>query len=162
MGVTLSLTLQDLGVERGLLNIERTGQDQSDLMRLIGAAMELSVSERFEKGEGPDGPWLQSHAARERGRPTLVESARLRDSIVSDAGPNFTETGTNVHYGSSHQFGATIVPVNSKALQFRLPNGQFVTKGEVTLPARPFLGFSDQDKEEISEITEDYFAGQWQ
>lgn len=45
----------------------------------------------------------------------------------------------DVVYARIQELGGTIVPRNGKALHFRLPNGEFVTVAQVTLPARPYL-----------------------
>ncbi|SEK34431.1 phage virion morphogenesis (putative tail completion) protein [Roseovarius azorensis] len=150
--VTLSLTLEDTGLEAGLTDALRQLSDLTPLMRRIGGVLETSVSERFEQSKGPGGvPWAPSQRAREVGGKTLVDSTRLRDSIVSEAGPRSVEVGSNVPYAAIHQSGGTIKPRDADKLAFRLPNGQFVMVDQVTIPARPFLGFDAADEAEIAQ-----------
>ena len=162
MTATLSITLDDLGLGEGLARLLRGTSDLTPLMREIGTVIETSVSERFEQGKGPGGiEWPRSIRVKMQGGQTLVESARLRDSIVSEPDPHGVETGTNVPYAATHQFGAFIEPKSvdtdaTSKLAFTLPNGQFVMVDQVEIPARPFLGFDDQDEEDIRDVTEAY------
>ena len=58
--------------------------------------------------------------------------------------------GTNVIYAAIHQLGGKIVPKNATHLVFRLATGVVLAKS-VTLPARPYLGISDDDQEMIAD-----------
>ena len=60
-------------------------------------------------------------------------------------------------YGGIHQTGGTIVPKNGKALMFRLPGGDWATVGKVTIPARPYLGLSAKDRDDLTATTVSYF-----
>ena len=156
--VTMTLTLEDARLDAALAEGIRAAGDMTPLMRRIGAVLETSVSERFEQSKGPGGEaWPVSIRAREEGGQTLIDSARLRDNIVSEAEPRAVEIGTNVPYAATHQFGATIRPREAGSLAFRLPGGQFVTVGKVNIPARPFLGFDAADEADIGDTVEAYF-----
>lgn len=70
--------------------------------------------------------------------------------------------GTNVVYAATHQYGdpgRTIRARNAKALRFKA-RGRWISKKQVkvTIPARPFLGLSDDDLQEIKAATEDFIA----
>ena len=156
--VTMTLTLDEARLDASLSDAIRAAGDMTPLMRRIGNVLEVSVSQRFERSQGPGGAaWPVSIRAREEGGKTLVDSARLRDSIVSEAEPRAVEVGTNVPYAGIHQFGGTIRPREADALSFRLPGGQFVTVGKVDIPARPFLGFDAADEADIGDTVEAYF-----
>ncbi len=80
----------------------------------------------------------------------------LHGQLVSQVvGSKSVEVGSNLVYAAAHQFGATIKPTNGKLLHFR----GHVAKS-VTIPARPYLGLSDADKNEIVERTLDWLQGQ--
>lgn len=162
MSVAMTLRLDDLGVARGLRAVERGAGDLTGLMRRIGTVLETSVSERFERGEGPGGvEWPVSGRAQREGGQTLVDSARLRDSIVSEASSRSVDVGTNVIYAAVHQFGETIKPRTADKLAFRLPDGRFVQVDQVVIPPRPFLGFDARDEADITDTVEAYFEGLW-
>lgn len=156
--VTMTLSLDAGPLDAGLGDAIRRATDMTPLMRRIGAVLETSVSERFEQSKGPDGAaWPVSIRAREEGGQTLIDGGHLRDSIVTEVEPRAVEIGTDEPYAATHQFGATIKPREAGALAFRLPGGQFVTVGEVTIPARPFLGFDARDEADIGDTVEAYF-----
>ncbi len=161
--VALTFTLEDKGLGPSLERALALTDDLTPLMERIGAVLETSVNERFLTGTGPDGEaWTPSHRARQAGGATLVDSARLRDSIVTEARPREVEIGTNVPYAATHQFGALIEPIDktdaAAKLAFFLPNGQFIMVDQVEIPARPFLGIDGNDEIEIAEAAEAWFA----
>jgi len=101
----------------------------------IGALVAASVVDRFERGRGPDGRrWTPSRRAVEQGGRTLVDRARLRDSVTHVARRDGVDIGTNVVYAAVHQFGSG---------DLARPKG---------IPARPFLGLDDEDERGILEI----------
>ena len=52
--------------------------------------------------------------------------------------------GSNKIYAAVHQFGATITPKSGQYLTFWM-GGRLVKARSVTIPARPYLGISDDD-----------------
>jgi phage virion morphogenesis protein len=140
--------------------IERRGGDLSPLMDRIGQALVSSTMERFETEQAPDGArWAPSLRARTEGGKTLTKSAVLRGSITHIFRGDQVEVGTNVLYAGIHQEGGTIRPKRSGRLTFRLPGGLgFRSVAQVVIPARPFLGVSPDDEEEIVAQAEDYLA----
>ena len=64
-------------------------------------------------------------------------------------------------YAATHQYGDTriIRARKKKMLRFQV-NGQWISKKQVrvTIPARPFLGLSDEDMEDIKETLEEYLS----
>ena len=135
--------------------LERSG-DLSPLMDRIGQALESSTVQRFEDEEAPDGSrWEPSLRAKETGGKTLTLSARLKQSITHRASATQVEIGTNVIYAGVHQGGATIR--GNPLLKFKLPGGLgFRSAAEVVIPARPFLGVSADDQDEIEALVEEY------
>lgn len=133
----------------------------------IAEAVRGSTVERFRTEKGPDGKkWKQSIRAAQDGGITLVKSAGLKNSIKSVADTSGFAVGTNKIYASTHQLGAknrriTIKAKTSKGLVFQV-DGKWIRKKQVTvkvnIPARPFLGLSDEDMQEIKGTLEDYFA----
>lgn len=127
-------------------------------MEEVGEALTFSTQERQRAGRAPDGsawPRLNpAYAAAKSGREMLRESGRLM-SLTRRVRGNTVVVGTNAPWALTHQMGATIRPKKGKRLAFRL--GQLsVFARSVTIPARPFLGVSEEDRAEIAEIFRDH------
>ena len=127
--------------------------DKAGINNAIAEGLRTSTIERFQAEKSPEGKkWKQSIRAREEGGKTLIKSAALRSSIRSEASAEGLAVGTNDIRAATHQFGDSriIKAKRKKALRFRV-SGRWVSKKEVkvTIPARPFLGVSEEDEEEI-------------
>jgi len=133
-------------------------QARQELMEQIGEQLVSSTQQRFEDGQGPDGEdWEPSIRAKEDGGQTLVDTARLKNSIGYEASPNLVAVGTNVEYASTHQFGAEIRAKNAPHLRFQV-GGRWARKKSVTIPARPFIGISAQDIEDTRQTVQTWLA----
>lgn len=159
MSVTITLggSIQKLSRHLKKLSVV----DFEDINLTIAEAMKASTKRRFKTGTDPKGKaWQRSQRleGKKRGR-TLVDTARLRNSIRGRATSDLAEVGTNVLYAGRHQFGdkkpMTIRAKNAKNLRFQI-GGRWISKKEVKvkLPARPYLGIGDTDLEEIKAILE--------
>ncbi len=134
-GATFTLDLTALGaVTAGLAR--KMGQDRQALMKTLGAMNVSQVMEKFKTSTGPDG---KAWEASDREGKILVDTARLRNSIGYEASSDTVLIGTNVEYGAIHQFG-----------------GKAGRGHSVTLPARPYLGTSEADLEELQEEAADW------
>lgn len=159
MAVTLNIALDADLVGTRLADLVGKGSDLSPLMATIGNLLEGSTKDRLRASNtAPDGaPWPPSLRATIEGGKTLFDSGRLANSITNIPGPTQVEVGSNVVYAGIHQTGGTIVPKTGKALAFALPGGEFAVVGQVTIPARPYLGISATDAEDIGAVVSDYF-----
>lgn len=134
--------------------------DKKDLNAALGEVVRESTVTRFRTGKGPDGKlWKTSARAALEGGKTLVQSARLKNSIHAKSDASGFAVGTNVIYAATHQMGAknrTIRAKTSKGLRFKV-GGSWITtqKVRVNIPARPFLGISEEDRTEIKRTLED-------
>jgi phage virion morphogenesis protein len=139
--------------------ISRT-EDAKGLFDAIGMALVTSTQKRFEDEAGPDGnPWPDSLRKTLLGGRTLTETARLVQSITHEASDARVAVGTNVIYAAIHQVGGTIKAKTEKGLRFRSPgNGGWVRRNEVTMPARPFLGLDEEDRQEITAICAEWLG----
>ena len=125
--------------------------DPSPLLAELGEYGLRSTRARFKTQTAPDGtawaalqPWYQKEKRRNKNR-TLTLDGYLRSRLTWQfAGDRTVEIGSNLPYAAVHQFGATIKPRAAKVLMFR----GHVAKS-VTIPARPYLGLSDEDRSEI-------------
>ena len=140
-------------------NLVAKASDLSPLMGTIGNILEASTKDRLrDTNTSPDGAaWPPSMRAREDGGKTLFASGQLAASIHNVPGAQEVEIGTNLIYAGIHQSGGTIVPKFAKSLAFALPGGEFAVVGSVTIPARPYLGVSDEDRSDIGDAVALYF-----
>ena len=125
------------------------------LMETIGETLVSSTVRRFEEGKDPDGNAWEPTG---RGGQILADKGRLKSSMVYEAGPDMVVWGSNVEYAAIHQYGGEIKAKNGPYLTFKIASGNFVRVKSVTIPARPYLGVSKDDKEEIRYMMRAYIA----
>ena len=165
-GVRLTVAWDDSRASIALRDLQAAGLDMAPLMDSIGAALLGNTLDRFEQGRGPKGDaWKKSRRASQQGGQTLIDSARLRDSIVTEASAAEVTIGTNVIYAAIHQFGGTIRAKTAKGLAFSVPGfaaegggDHLVIVDSVTLPPRPYLGIGPEDEDSIDEAYELYIG----
>ncbi|MCP5246065.1 MAG: phage virion morphogenesis protein [Burkholderiales bacterium] len=159
MTVAIHIDIDDRQVQQMLQRLIAFGNHPADAMADIATYGESSTRQRFADQAGPDGnAWLPSQRVQERGGKTLIQDRHLLDSIVSNAGADFAEWGSDVIYAAIHQFGGEIVPKSAESLFFRLPDGTGRRVKKVTIPARPYLGFNDDDEANIIDIINNNLA----
>ena len=136
-----------------------SGIDKAGVMNAVAEGLQTSTQERFRTGTAPDGSrWTPSMRAQTGKGNTLVDSAGLKNSIQAKADASGAAVGTNKIYAATHQFGdeRTIRAKQGKYLKFQVGDRTVYTPSvRVHIPARPFLGISDSDKEEIRELLEE-------
>lgn len=122
------------------------------LHKEIGEHLVESTKDRFKDEESPDGDkWDKSYRAKAEGGKTLSDKGTLKNSITYKATSKKVDTGTNIIYGAVHQKGKEIKVKNADYLRFKVGN-RWVKKKKVEIPARPFLGISEEDQTEIKHI----------
>lgn len=119
--------------------LEQYGQNLQPLLDEIGSTLEQNNRERFKLGVGPDGvawvdlsprTWAQKTTDRK-----LYERGDLFDSIRYEVGQDFVQLiGGPTEYAAAHQFGF----------------------GDI--PARPYLGMSSEDADDIMDAMSEYIA----
>ena len=130
------------------------------LMESVGDALVSCTMKRFDEKKDPKGkPWKPSRRAIEKGGETLTNKGRLRDSIDYAATPDKVMVGSNLAYARIHQKGGEIKPKKAKKLVFKDSDGKTVAVDAVTIPARPYLGVSKEDMEEVKSTMADFLAG---
>lgn len=153
-GVSLEVEISDKAVQQAFTRLITVMGDTTPIMSAIGSGLVGSTHRRFVSQKSPDGvAWEKlnpEYKKTKRNSRILTESGRLRDSISHRAGRDQVTVGTNAVYAAVHQLGATIKPKSASHLVFRLASGIVLAKS-VTIPARPYLGISDDDQVMISE-----------
>ena len=127
----------------------------------IGDAVAITVSsweggEREIKGEvadlcgqGPSPDGINWRDTIEMRNPILRRSGALARSIDYRASADSLVVGSGLVYAAIHQFGGVIRPKTASALAFML-GGRLVVTQKVTMPARPYLGLSPQNRAEAT------------
>lgn len=154
MGVSIRFHMD--GIDDVLVRLDPLlDVEPGPLMDGIAALGESQTRRRIESEKtAPDGtPWKENHT----GTPILRRTGRhLLDSVASVSGSEHAEWGASWEFAHVHQTGMTIVPRSAKALAFSI-GGNFVMSQEVTVPARPFVGLSEDNRGEILDLVSDYF-----
>lgn len=138
--------------------------DKRGANKVLAQVLRTSTIQRFKNEEDPEGKsWKPSLRAQEDNAKTLSKTGLLRRSIKTTADDTGFAVGTNKIYGATHQYGdddRRIRARNAKGLRFKV-GGRWVTKKQVTvsIPARPYLGVSEEDMAEIKGTMEDLLAG---
>jgi phage virion morphogenesis protein len=148
----LSFAISDT-LSPALERARKAALDFTPVMAAIANYMRSATLARFESEAGPDGKrWQPSQRAIEEGGLTLTKTGELKLSITADSDATRAITGTNKIYAAIHQFGGTIRPrAGGRALKT-----PFGPRASVTMPARPFLGFSAEDTDEIEAMLADH------
>lgn len=117
----------------------------SEILEGIAKMVQSQTRARFYNKIAPDGSrWTPNR----EGTSTLLRTRALHDSIDYAVTGESAVVGSGSKYAGPHQHGAVITPKKAKRLVFRLGNKTVFAK-KVTIPARPFLGLSDENKAHI-------------
>ncbi len=152
-GAKIRVELDDRQAQAMFDRMQQGVVNAKPLFDEIGSVLEGSARERIQTTKrAPDGtPWLAlspKWAAKkaEKGYAPGILTMRgdLLNSVAAQpAGPNFVDIIAGpTTYAAIHQYG-----------------GQAGRGGKVNIPARPYLGLSDEDQAEIREATDDWLAG---
>ncbi|WP_459987484.1 phage virion morphogenesis protein [Komagataeibacter kakiaceti] len=144
------------GIRDALTRMVAVGRNPQRLLGAIGLGLESSTRERMRDGVDPDGVKWESYAPLnplyERGKKgagiLLGPDLHLYNSIRSGVDGNAVVVGTDVIYGRVHQYGAIIQPKNAPQLSFVMGD-VLIHASSVHVPARPYLGFSSEDREMV-------------
>lgn len=124
------------GLDEALLKLRMLaakGEDLTPMLDELGEDEVTRVMLRFESGTAPNGVWWDELTSRD-GQP-LMDTGRLYNSIEAQViGKHRLQVGTATDYAHYHQFGTQHIP------------------------ARPFLGVSDDLLASIKELTHAYFS----
>jgi phage virion morphogenesis protein len=130
--------------------------DLTPVFEDIGDAMLNVTRERFNTQTAPDGtPWAPLSPAYQAIKPRnqdkiLTLHGRLRGTLDYQADKDQVRIGTPSIYGATHQFGA------AKGAFGRTRFGVPIPWGDI--PARPFLGLSSDDEQELLDILNDHLS----
>lgn len=161
MELGVSITLDASGFEAAFNALQPLLEfEGSELMSIIGAVGESQTRRRIsDEKTAPSGDAWQPNL---KGTSILVDTGQhLLYSIAHSSSETEAEWGSSWEYAHVHQEGMTIKPRNGAALKWWYQQGgavNFAMAKQVTIPARPFVGLSSDNAEEIVELVTDYFG----
>ncbi len=160
-------------ITTALNRLSRALTDMSPVMNSIGEQMEYQTEQRFEEGVSPDGSkWvpkspttIEAYTRRGLGvdfRPLFGPNADglpLRKSFFRNYGADYVEIGTNKVQAAVMQFGATAGQFGAFIGKDKRGRDHFHSIPWGNIPARPFLGASEQDKSNIIDTVAEWLEG---
>lgn len=166
-GSGAKITVQDGDVVGALSRLIAAAGDVSGALKNVGEDLQRTTKERIRKEVSPDGtpfePLNFAYASVEKKGPGILRGENGENgglsAIVYQLGSDgqSVEVGNNVVYGAIHQFGGVIRPKSASALVFSL-GGRTVHADSVEIPARPYLGVSAEDRENILDAFEFFLS----
>lgn len=141
--VKIDINYDDAQIAKALRQLQEATGNLKPVFEDIGEYLDLSHRERWDREEAPDGtPW-EPLSPRYRARKLrkkkpdkiLVYDQQLRDTLSYRATRDSLEFGSNLIYAASQHLG----------------------REEIKLPARPWLGVSEADRDGILAIIGDHF-----
>lgn len=124
----------------------------------LGEALTETTKARFRTSRAPDGSsWVANSfvTLQRKGnkRPLIGESRSLSTQIFREVLSDGVAIGSTVKYAAVHQFGAR------KGQFGKTRRGAPIPWGDI--PARPFLGISSEDEQNIERIVSRFFREAW-
>ena len=172
----INVELDDRDVRAALEALTHAGSDLRPALEQIGEYLIMSIRDRFQASVAPDGtPWAPNTQATylqflgrfkgsytKRGKlskaggqraagkkPLIGETGSLSSQISWQMdGNNGVQIGSPMQYAAAQQFGMPRGYAGTDRRGRPLPWGD--------IPARPFLGVSDQDADGILDILEEH------
>ncbi|WP_455476159.1 phage virion morphogenesis protein [Bartonella sp. B17] len=158
MSISTSIEIQETGLKAALSFLQKNASvSMGTLAQGVGRLIQESTRRRLQSEKtSPQGvKWKSNHA----NTSILFASGALSRSIDMVASPEKVVVGSGLVYARIHQLGGVIRPKNGKTLRFSLASStahRFVSVHHVTMPARPYLGLSKQNKIEIVKAAKDW------
>lgn len=170
----VSLKVDDAAVLGALSRLIAAGGNLRGALLNIGEHLQRSTKERFATETAPDGaPWaplnpeyVKEKEAQGFNAGILKRRGDLKgEGIIYQLGTDEVLVGSDKMYARIHQFGGTIRPKADRKTESGRPaalvfaiGGRILKRASVTIPARPFLGLSADDREEIEAIVEVFLS----
>lgn len=153
-----TVEINDAEIGAAFASVAASLGDMTPFTQSLGELLLQSTQDRMLRGEQPDGapfaPRSQAtldHYARTgqtpRGGPLNLTGMMIA-GIAFQAGPDYLEIGSNAIQAAVMQFGAMKGAFGTTSRGGPIPWG--------TIPARPFLGLSDEDRTNILDELSDY------
>ena len=132
-------------------------QRRRQLTRELAAMGESGAAGRILRGgPAPDGTaWPARHPLDPSGKKLLNREGGLAQSITTASSATTARWGTNEVYARIHQLGGVVRPRRRRALRF-MRGGHPIFRRQVTIPARPYLGWGQDEEREAADVIRDW------
>lgn len=179
VGTSLAYIVEDQAAR--VMLARQAKPENGPLAKRLGEYLQRSTQGRFETQTAPDGtvwqPLTRRYAKRKKYNQDKILTLRgylrglIRYQTIDD---NTVEIGSDRKYAAIHQFGGDItIPSRPATVRYRSKAGRVLfaskkhTRGvkeravtipahTIKMPARPFLGISVADDQEIRDIIRDW------
>lgn len=153
-------------IRSALERIADIGRNPSAVLDAVGNSILNNTRRRMEQGVDPHGVRWDSYAplnpiyASTKEGPGILRGPNfsttgLYRSLTKQARGNTLVWGSALPYARIHQMGGIIQPKNKRWLSFEM-GGRLWHLDSVEIPARPYLGFTEEDREDLMGELEDY------
>ena len=155
--IKIEIDIDTLSITHALQRLQTAGANPRPVLQEIGEYLVVSTKERFKSKKAPDGStWADNSPAtqaQKKGRsdPLVGESKSLSRQIHYRTTANTLTVGSPMEYSAVQQFGA------SQGQFGKTGRGRPIPFGDI--PARPFLGLSKDDEDNITDIINEYLEG---
>ena len=163
----IRIELKEDEITAALASLSRALVNKTPVMQEIGEYMVASTQDRVARGETPEGTPFAPRAqttldiyARKNfsyGLP-LNRSGVMRSGIFSDAAESEVTIGSNAIQAAVMQFGAAQGAFGAHIGKDKRGRDHFHSIPFGNIPARPFLGVSDDDRTNILDIINEWLA----
>lgn len=155
-------------IRSALDRIAAIGRDPGETLKAAGLAILNNTRRRMERGVDPNGVRWDSYAplntlyAKTKEGPGILRGddwsrTGLYASLTVQRHGNSLVWGSILPYSRIHQLGGIIQPKNKRWLSFEM-GGILFHVDSVEIPARPYLGFTQEDREDVMYLLEEYLA----
>lgn len=153
--MSIAIEVDDADVRAAFAKLAKAGEDQETYLNAIGAVLVSAIKLRFHTGSGVDGtPWAPVLRG---GVPLRNTGTHLMNTTSYRVDGKAVVVGVAPRWAAIHHFGGTIRAKTAPWLVFKIGN-RWARKKEVTIPARPFLGINQDDKDAILDVLSQRFA----
>ena len=153
--------IDDAKVKAAIERLRRAlplGGGMTPAFRTIGRIGKTESLLRFREQKAPDGTaWIPSQRVLDEGGQTLRLTRTLQRSITYIADHASAEIGTNVIYARIQHLGEG---ARTSSIFSALKAGQKTRRWSI--PARPYLGFSEAGIVEVINAVNDHLGRAWQ
>lgn len=153
--MSIAIEVDDADVRAAFAKLVKAAEDPEPYLNAIGAVLVSAIKLRFHTGSGVDGtPWAPVLRG---GIPLRDTGAHLMNTTSYRVDGKSVVVGVAPRWAAIHHFGGTIRAKAAPWLVFKIGN-RWARKKKVTIPARPFLGISKDDKDAILDVLSQRFA----
>ena len=162
----IEIEFNDAEVTQALRRVAARLSDLTPLMQEIGELLVATTEQRFKDGKSPEGlawaPKSEVTVERQKRSPDgydprlLFWKGTLASGIHAEIRPDQVAVGSPMIYAATMQFGAAQGAFGAFIGRDKLGRDHFHHIPWGDIPARPFLGISDGDRDAILGIAREY------